>query len=296
MLVRWLAIVLLALQGGNQEVWIQNNEVWIRTSDGPRQLTSDGVPKRLAVVAPDRTRVVYVLDQWLPEVPRHKTDGVEQDLVEIGTDGTLHRHILPEGYVPRPFDRLDWIGDRRIGAMACGHANCEYWVIDADTGKTAKVLMGGFDFVWSHNYKWVARRTVDYFGTGERPSGEFDGLLLNETEIYPPPKGDDCVSFHSPPSHIPPHGHTVGTFRWSPHDAWLGFTDRQSPEEDTYVVAVNPRGVVVRAKALTGTQFDAAVIDWADDSHFHLVAGPETLDFVIEGRKIHRIQGGTNSH
>jgi len=39
--------------------------------------------------------------------------------------------------------------------MACGHANCAYWILDADTGKTLRVMMGGFDFTWSHDGHWL---------------------------------------------------------------------------------------------------------------------------------------------
>jgi len=292
MFVLWIVSIALLFQGGaagNREIWIDNNEVWMQTAKGSRQLTRDGTAKRLPVLAPDEKRLVYVVDQWLPDIPRKDGQGEEEDVILIDLDGNVLRHIIPAAYVPRLFDRLEWIDNLRVGAMACGHANCAYWILDAGTGRTLKVMMGGFDFTWSHDARWVARRTVAYFGSDSKlPMGEFDILLLNDTETYPSPNGEDRVAFSTPPLHIPPHGHSFGPFTWSPHDAWVGFTDQQSPEGDVYVVAANPFGISVRAKIPADVE-KGTKVDWTDDTHLQLVAGTRILRFVIDGKDLREV-------
>ena len=103
--------------------------------------------------------------------------------VEIDTEGKVLRRITPKDYVLGLFERLDWIDNRRIGVITCGHANCFYWIADADSGETLKIMEGGFDFIWSHDGRWVARRTV----AQAEPAGELDVLLINEDDIYTPP-------------------------------------------------------------------------------------------------------------
>jgi hypothetical protein len=292
MFVLRIAIIALLFQAraaGNREVWTDSNEVWMQTADGSRQLTRDGNPKRLPALAPDGKRLVYVVDHWLPDIPRKDEHGEEEDVVLIDLVGNVLRHIIPEGYVPREFDRLEWIDNLRVGAMACGHANCEYWILDADTGKTLKVMMGGFEFTWSHDGRWVARRTIAYFGSADgMSSGEFDGLLLNDAQVYPPSNGEDVVAFSTPPLHIPPHGHNFGPFTWSPHDAWVGFTDQQSPEGDVYVVAASPLGISVRDTIPVDVEMGTKV-KWAYDTHLQLVAGGRTFKFVVDGNNLREV-------
>jgi len=54
----------------NPNIWIDNNEVWMQTAGGPRQLTSDNIPKRLPLLSPDGKRLIYVVDQPSPDVRR----------------------------------------------------------------------------------------------------------------------------------------------------------------------------------------------------------------------------------
>ena len=294
MFVLWIASVALFFQAkaaGNRKVWTDNKEVWMQTANSPQQLTRDRNPKRLSVLAPDGKRLAYVVDHWLSDVPRKDGQGEEEDVVVIDLDGNVLRHIIPEGYVPRLFDRLEWIDNRSVGAMACGHANCAYWILDADTGKTLRVMMGGFDFTWSHDGHWVARRTVAYFGSAGAPhSGEFDTLLLNDAETYPSPTGEDRVAFSTPPLHIPPHGHSFGPFTWSPHDVWVGFTDQQSPEGDVYVVVASPLGISARHKIPTDVEISTGTkTDWTDDANLQLVAGGRTFRFVVDGNNLREV-------
>ncbi len=295
MFALWIAMTAFLFQAqgkdaGNRNVWTDGNEVWMQTNGGPRQLTRDGIPKRLPVLAPDGKRVAFVVDHWLPDVPRKAGDGEEEDVVEVDGDGNVLRHIVPEGYVPKQFGRLEWIDNQRIGAMACGHANCSYFILDADTGRTLKFMGGGFDFIWSHDGRWVARRTVAYFGSGGEgvPLNEFDGLLLNDTEVYPPPKGEDRVAFSTPPLHMPPHGHSFGAFTWSPHDVWVAFTDTQSPEGDVYVVLASPAGAIVRNTIPSELASGARVV-WTNDTHLELATGGRTFKFVVDGNQLREI-------
>ena len=160
----------------------------IQTASGPRQTTSDNIPKRLPTLAPDGKRLVYVGEQPSPNIRRQP----DQELVlEIDTEPL--RQITPKGYVPDRFERLEWLDESRIGAMECGHANCFYWIMDADSGETIQVMVGGFDFVWSHDHRWVARRLVAQ--RHDPPGDEFETLKLNETQIYPAPTDADMVAW-----------------------------------------------------------------------------------------------------
>jgi hypothetical protein len=293
MLLRWVLVALFLLQGSDTpdpNLWLDNNEIWLLTRPGPQQLTRDGFPKRLPILSPDSKRIAYVVDQWLPNVPRTESGGEGEDVVEIDTAGSLLRHIIPEGYIPGRFDRLEWIDNRRLGAMTCGHANCFYWILDADNGKTLKTMEGGFDFIWSHDGRWVARRTVADFvrnGKGE----EFDNLLLNEAETYPPPNGEDLTAFTTPPLHIPPHGHSFGPFAWSPDDAWVAFTDTETPERNAYVVVVSPnRQTTLRETVPAPVKYDTIIV-WEDATHLQLTAQGQTLKFVVNESELQQVTG-----
>ena len=261
----------------NPNIWIDNNEVWMQTAGGPRQLTSDNIPKRLPLLSPDSKRLIYVVDQPSPDVGREP----DQELVfEIDTDGKPLLKIIPKGYVPDRFERLDWIDERRIGAMVCGHANCFYWIMNPDTGETIQVMVDGFDFVWSHDRHWVARKLV-----GDTPVGEFETLKLNEADIYPPGNDPDVVGVGF--GRQPEHAHNLGPFTWSPHDAWLGFMDSQSAD-DVYVVLASTSGVILREKLAMPVRYDTAV-EWTDDAHFQLKIANRMLRFVINGSEVQQL-------
>jgi hypothetical protein len=287
LLLRCIAILFLLFQAKDvkgQDTRIDNNEVSIETSTGFRQITHDGTPKRLPVISPDGKRIVYVVDLWLTTGPHKDDSGDPEDVVEIDVQGKVLRHIIPDGYIPREFDRLEWIDNQRVGAMTCGHANCAYWVLDADTGKTLKQMLGGFDFVWSHDRRWVARRSINFGGGGDgEPPSEYDRLMVNDDWIYPSPSEDILPrAAGSGPS----HGHTIGeSIEWSPNDAWVAFTDVQGPEGDNYVVLTSPSGVITRDTIAGDVSFNAH-IKWTDDTHLEVMAGGRAFNLIVVGNEL----------
>ena len=293
-----LAIVLIfglcasVLRAQTQEasrIWIDKNEVWLETAGKPQQLTHDGIPKRLAVLAPTGNRLVYVVDDWSSDA-QHK-DQLQEVVTELSNHGRLLRHIVPKGYVPKQFDGLEWIDSHRVGAMTCGHANCMYWILDPDSGKTLNVMNGGFDFVWSHNRRWVARRMVGFLDLPDRD--ELDGLMLNETSVYPPRAG---VAQDAKPrvAYKLIYGHRFGPFSWSPHDVWLAFTDTVSPEGDPYVVLVSPTGAILRETVPVDVEWDAK-IEWTDETHLQLINGGRTFRFAVDGPELREITTSEDS-
>jgi hypothetical protein len=270
-----------------KKIWTDKNEVWVETAAGSRQLTHDGIPKRLAALAPNGNRLVYVIDDWSSDAQHRQSP--KQDVVEMDGNGELLRQIVPEGYVPNRFDGLEWIDSQRVGAMTCGHANCMYWILDADSGKTLDVMQGGFDFIWSHNRRWVARRFESSLdapvGT---PGDELDQLIVNKTWIYPP-RGEVEEGAQTRAAHKLIHGHQFGPFSWSPHDVWVAFTDTVTPEGDPYVVLASPAGVILRETVPVDVQFDAKV-EWADDTHLHLLTSGRSFEFVVDGMELNEIK------
>ena len=273
-----LAFVLQTTDDPDPNIWIDNNEVWMQTATGPRQLTSDSVPKRLPLLAPDGKRLVYVVDQPSPDIRREPD---QEFIFVIDTDGKPLRRIVPKGYVPDRFERLDWIEERRIGAMECGHANCMYWIMDADSGETIQTMLGGFDFIWSHDRRWVARRFVIDTGVGD-----FETLKLNEMQIYPTPTDTDMIAWAY--GRQPEHAHNLGPFTWSPHDAWVGFTDAQSSDE-VYVVLASPSGVIVRERLPIFPTVNLQV-EWTDDAHLQLTSGIQIFKFLVNGSKLQQVK------
>ena len=271
-----MAILLLILQARDlkgQDIRIDNDEVSIQTSTGFRQITHDGTPKRLPLISLDGKRIVYVVDLWLTGGPHKDKNGNPEDVVEIDIHGKVLQHMIPEGYIPIRFDRLEWIDNHRVGAVGCGHANCAYWVLDADTGMTMKKMEGGFDFVWSHNRRWVARRFV---GDGE-PMSEVDRLMLNDDFVYPSPRL---------PETTPPQGHVLGeSIVWSPNDVWVAFTDMEGPDGDNYVVLASLSGVISRDTIAGDVSFNAQ-IKWNDDTHLDVVAGGRTFNLIVFGNEL----------
>ena len=274
-----LLLILQAIDVKGQDIRIDNNEVSIETSTDFRQITQNGTPKRLPVISPDGKRIVYVVDVWLTKGPAKGDSGDPEDVVETDTQGKVLRHIIPKGYIPVQFDRLEWIDNERVGAMGCGHANCVYWVLEANSGKTLKMMEGGFDFVWSHNRRCVARR---FIGDGD-PMSELDRLMLNDDWVYPSPRED---MLQRTPGGIPAHGHIIGeSIVWSPNDAWVAFTDMLVPEGDNYVVLASPSGVISRDTIAGDVSFNAQ-IKWTDDTHLDVTAAARTFNLVIVGNEL----------
>jgi len=88
--------------------------------------------------------------------------------------------------------QFEWIDEYRIGAMMCGHANCIDWVLDANTATRLHKYFGGFDFLWSHDRRYVARRGLGGVqlesNDGMIESDELSYLLLNvnHVDVCPP--------------------------------------------------------------------------------------------------------------
>jgi hypothetical protein len=228
---------------GSRKASVIDNEVWLDSVTGPPQLTQDSVPKWFALLALDGKRIVYLEEEFSSHVQQNQSPQV----IMVDDNGKELWRVTPGGSWPGDrFDMLEWIDDQRIGTMHCGHANCIYWVLDAGSGKTLDVMKGGFDFVWSHDRKWVARRIVDCCDTEELPgdvvgSPVDEAVMLNKKDVYPP-----LVSRQQVHQTERSQRHSLGPFTWSPNDVWLGFTDTISPEGDPYVMLVSPTGAILR--------------------------------------------------
>ncbi len=287
-----LAIIALVPQtspGPSVSVSIIDNEIWLQTASGGRQLTHDGIPKRLPSISPSGDTLVYVVDHPVPH------DAPKEELFLLDLGGKVLRRITPEGYVPGEFERLDWLDGWRIGAMTCGHANCMYWLMNPGSGKTIEVMSGGFEFTWSHNRQFVARWGVSYGcddpreeGTGVPCMKEHDSVSFNQDDfnMYPP----EWVGKNSDRS----HSHDLGTSRrqifvWSPDDKWVAFTDLIGPEDDWYVVILSADGKVLRDTVPIDPDSDAT-LEWLDDTHLDLRTGKRVFHFLVQGNQFGEIR------
>jgi hypothetical protein len=286
-LLATIALVPQTLTGPAVSVSIIDNEVWLQTASGSRQLTHDGVPKRLPTLSPSGDALVYVVDHPVP------LNAPEEELVLLDLSGKVLRRIIPEGYVPGEFDRLDWLDDVRIGAMTCGHANCMYWLMNPGSGKTIEVMSGGFEYTWSHNRQVVATWGVSYDcdepREREKDCPEHDSVSLNPGDArYPPEwaeKFDDSYRFS--------HSHDIGlsapVFAWSPDDKWVAFTDLIGPEDDWYVVILGPDGKILRDSVPSDPDYKAA-LEWIDNSHLDLRTRKNVLHFAINNEGFSEIR------
>ena len=110
--------------------------------------------------------------------------------------------------------------------------------------------------------------------------------MLNEVEVYPKQKVEDEVAGSESRKSL--HGHALGTFTWSPHDVWLGFTD--SPEGSRQLVLVSPSGTILREVLPVVVQWDAKIV-WIDDKHLELDDGDRTFQFIVNGSKLQETTG-----
>ena len=112
----YIAVAALLWQApeSSSSVSLEDNEIWLQTPSGERQLTHDGVPKRLPTLSPAGDGLIYVVDHLFAN------HAPEEEIVILDRDGSVHKRITPQG-VWREFDRLDWLDDHRIGALECGH-------------------------------------------------------------------------------------------------------------------------------------------------------------------------------
>jgi hypothetical protein len=132
-------------------------------------------------------------------------------------------------------------------------------------------MEGGFDFVWSHDRRRVARRFVG----DDDPVSEVDRLMLNDYRVYP---SQDELGAQ--------RGHVLGeSIVWSPNDAWVAFTDRQGPEGDNYVVLASPSGVIMRDRIAGDVSFNPQ-IKWNDDTHLVVMARERIFNLAIIGNEL----------
>lgn len=298
MLLVYIAIAALLWQSPSDSgtASVKDNEIWLRTPSGERQLTRDGVPKRLPTLSPAGDSLMYVVDHPVAN------NSAQEEIIVLDMEGNIRKRITPEGYVPREFDRLDWIDEHRIGAMACGHANCMYWVINPGSGKTIEVIGGGFEYTWSHNRQFVATQGVFHNcdDPHEREKGcpERDSVNLHPGgAIYPPElAGNFDDSYRFSRSHD--IGITKDTFVWSPDDKWVAFTDLIGPEDDWYVVILSPSGKMLRDTLPIDPDYKAT-LEWLDDSHLDVHASKRTFHFALKGEQfseIRAVPGGPEHH
>ncbi len=282
-----MAAFLWQTPGGSSSVSVKDNEIWLQTASGERQLTHDSIPKRLPTLSPSGNDLMYVVDHPQPNDPP------KEEIVLLGLEGDVRKRITPEGYVPREFDRLDWIDEHRIGALACGHANCMYWVMNPQSGKTVQVMSGGFDFVWSHNRLFAARLWAADGGewADDYDAPEHDAVLFNHDDVlmYPPERAG---------GHCDNQTHNIGIgadprFVWSPDDKWVAFTDLIGPEEDWYVVILSPSGKMFRDTLPIDPDYKAT-LEWRDDTHLDLRTSKRVFHFALQGEQFSEIRGASS--
>jgi len=288
MLLVYIAIAALLWQSPSDSstASVKDNEIWLQTPSGERQLTHDGVPKRLPTLSPAGDGLIYVVDH--PVV----NNSAQEEIIVLDLDGSIRKRIAPEGYVPREFDRLDWIDEHRIGALASGHANSFYWVINPHSGKTIEVIKGGFEYTWSHNRQFVAIWNVFYDcdDPHEREKGcpEHDSVSLYPSPAaYPPDWAgnfDDSYRFS--------RSHDIGTSRdtfvWSPDDKWVAFTDLIGPEDDWYVVILSPDGKMLRDTLPIDPDYEAS-LEWLDGTRLDLRTSKQVFHFAVKGEQFGEI-------
>jgi hypothetical protein len=255
------------------KAWVEDHEIWTQTDAGDHQVLYDALASEPAAVSPSGDRVVYAVLNPLFDAP-HCGNTPQKYLALVKTNGNPIWKIGFEEAC-NDFERFEWIDDKRIGAMLCGHANCFYWVVDALSGKILQKFGTGFDFLWSHNRKWVAHRQL---GLGFE---EGDALLFNSDDIvYPHPW--PTTGFR-----------TIGHLTWSPDDKWVSFGEMDFPSYDSYVVLVSPQGEVVREDLPVDVEYDSG-ITWTDNTHVEITTSRRTFRFELQGNKLHETSNSTD--
>lgn len=269
------------------KVWIENHEVWMETGSGPRRVTYDALAADPVAASPSGDRVIYgVVNPDFDAV--HCANTPRKYIVMVNASGQfLWRTGFQEAC--EDFGQFEWIDDHRVGAMLYGRANCIYWVLDADSGKTLQKMVGGHDFLWSHDRRYVARRgmggTVIGGKDGMIESDELSYLMFNDDgkDIYPP---------LNPSSHRR-YDRVLGYLTWSPDDKWVSFPETEYPSGDGYVVLVNPQGEALRESLPVDVDYNAK-IEWTDDSHFQITTSKRIFNFAVEDNKLYEITARPN--
>jgi hypothetical protein len=263
----------------SQKVWIDNHEIWMQTSAGPRRVVYDAAANYLVAVSESGDKVAYAVPDGKP-VP----DGAKSSMlvVMVTSDGQSLGRFTPEDPY---FDALEWIDNDRLGVMTCGHANCIYWVVDATTGQTLHKYFGGFDFLWSHDRRYVARRALGPITREDEKGAPFESddlssLMFNDDrkDVYPP----------QDPKTRRPYQRVLGYLTWSPDDEWISFPETEYPSYDSYVVLVSPKGEVLRESLPVDVEYNAKII-WTDANHFQITASKRMFYFTVESGKLREV-------
>lgn len=246
------------------KAWIENHEVWIEKGAEARAVIYDSMAVEPVEASPSGDKVLYAaLNPKFDQI--HCANTPRQYVVLANASGQfIWKAALEQAC--NEFDRFDWIDGHRIGVMLCGRANCFYWILDASSGKVLQLFFGGFDFLWSHNRKWVAHR-----GIGMIPEDDIDSLMFNDDNMVYPPT--------DPTSHEIPI-RRIGEMAWSPDDQWLSFGETEYPSYDSYVVLVSPSGRVLR-ESLPVDVDPGAKVQWTDNSHLRITASGRLFKFVV---------------
>jgi hypothetical protein len=260
------------------KAWVENHEVWMETSAGPRRVVYDALAADPVAASPSGDRIVYGVINPDFDAP-HCGNTPQKFVALVNASGQFQwKAALKEAC--NDFDKFEWIDDHRIGVMLCGHANCFYWVLAAANGAILEEDSGGFDFVWSHNRRYVAHRTVGNFELDANNMVETSMLWFNDARdsVYPPVKpGTNTLYLRE----------IIDDMTWSPDDAWLAFPEVEYPSYDSFVVLVSPSGKVLRDSL--PVEVNDAVIQWTAHNHFQINASGRTFKYVVAGGALHEI-------
>jgi hypothetical protein len=259
------------------KAWVQGHEVWMETDAGPRRVIYDALAAEPVAASPGGDRVVYGVINTNFDV--HCGNTPQKFVVLVNASGQFQwKTALKEACTD--FTKFEWIDAHRIGVMLCGHANCFYWVLDAGSGAILEEDFGGFDFVWSHNRRYVAHRTVGNVELDRYTLAETSTLLFNDARdsVYPPVKPGTQAFYDR---------EIIDDMTWSPDDAWLAFPEVEYPSYDSFVVLVSPDGKVLRDSLPVDA--NDAVIKWTDNRRFQINASGRTFKYVVDGNTLREI-------
>lgn len=157
--------------------------MWMETSAGNRRVTYDALASYPIAPSPSGDRVAFAVPDGKPVREGQRPSML---VVVIDADGrTLAKFAPADGY----FDGIEWIDSERIGVVMEGHANSIYWVVDANSGEILQKFFGGFDFLWSHDRHYVARRHMGGISRdGKNETDDLCSLSFNDDDklVYPP--------------------------------------------------------------------------------------------------------------
>jgi hypothetical protein len=263
-----ITLALTCLAESAPAVFLKDSEVFVRDAQSGtvRQLTNDGVPKRLLAPSGSGSRIAFVRD----------SPGVLADVITMRIDGTGTREIRfrpTEATVlvgMRFVEILKWIADSRFAlAGSLDPSTCEYAVIDADSGaEIGSYLTDGFSLVVSPDGNHVAYiGQIPHFMPEERRRPQF--CLDDECVFDQPYRG-----FQRSGAHLEYRSSAI----WSPDSSAVAIAanDYESDVESA----------IVRRLAGKHLQFTAPT-----EGHLHLSWDDRAL-VVLAGNQTWRLDPG----